>query len=117
VANAAAQGFAFPEAEAGAKSVCAPGYVKQGDLLTTLGPFINVRGDTFVIRGYGEVRDDSGKTVLARSWCEAIVQRVPDYLDPADDAHDPAPKSKVNLTFGRRFHIISFRYLSPREIY
>jgi hypothetical protein len=117
VANAAAQGFAFPEAEAGAKSVCAPGYVKQGDLLTTLGPSINVRGDTFVIRGYGEVRDDSGKTVLARSWCEAIVQRVPDYLDPADDAHNPAPKSKVNLTFGRRFHITSFRYLSPREIY
>lgn len=116
VAAAAAQGFPFPEAEAGAKAVCAPGYVKQGDLLTTLGPLINVRGDSFVIRGYGEARDASGKNVMARSWCEAIVQRVPDYLDPSDKAHDTVLKSKANLTFGRRFNIISFRYLSPREI-
>ena len=61
VAVATAQGFPFPEAEAGAKAVCAPGYVKQGDLLTTLGPLVNVRGDTFVIRGYGEARDASGQ--------------------------------------------------------
>jgi hypothetical protein len=116
VAEAAGQGFPFPEAEAGAKAVCSPGYVKQGDLLTPLGPLINVRGDTFVIRGYGEARDASGKVVLARSWCEAVVQRVPDFVDPADDAHEAAPESKVNLSFGRRFNIVSFRYLDPREI-
>jgi hypothetical protein len=116
MADASAQGFAFPEAEAGAKAVGAPGYVKQGDLLTTLGPLITVRGDTFVIRAYGETRDASGKTVLARAWCEATVQRVPDYLDPSDMAHDPAPKSKANLNFGRRFDIVSFRFLHPREI-
>jgi hypothetical protein len=116
VAEATAQGFPFPEAEAGAKSVSAPGYVKQGDLLTTLGPLINVRGDTFVIRGYGESRDTSGKNIMARAWCEAVVQRVPDFVDPSDKAHDPAPKSKVNLDFGRRFNIVSFRYLDPREI-
>lgn len=116
VAEAAAQGFPFPEAEAGAKSVCAPGYVKQADLLTTLGPLINVRGDTFVIRGYGEARDASGESVLARSWCEAVVQRVPDFVDPSDQAHVAVPGSKVNLKFGRRFNIVSFRYLDPREI-
>jgi hypothetical protein len=116
VAEATNQGFPFPEAEAGAKAVAAPGYVKQGDLLTTLGPLVAVRGDTFVIRGYGEARDFSGKNVLARSWCEAVVQRVPDYLDPSDKAYDTVPKSKVNLTFGRRFNIISFRYLDSREI-
>jgi len=115
VAEAVAQGFPFPEAEAGAKSVCAPGYVKQGDLLTTLGPLISVRGDTFVIRAYGEVREELSQAVLARSWCEAIVQRVPDYLDPADKAHVAVPQSKINQLFGRRFNIISFRYLSPRE--
>jgi hypothetical protein len=69
-----------------------------------------------VIRGYGEARDTSGKNVLARSWCEAVVQRVPDYLDPSDKAYDTVPKSKVNLTFGRRFNIISFRFLDSREI-
>lgn len=116
VADAVAQGFPFPEAEAGAKAVCAPGYVKQGDLLTTLGPLVNVRGDSFVIRGYGEARDAAGNKVVARSWCEALVQRVPDYVDPSDAAHDSVPKSKINLAFGRRFHIVSFRYLDSREI-
>lgn len=116
LADATAEGFPFPEAEAGAKAVCAPGYVKQGDLLTTLGPLVNVRGDTFVIRGYGEARDASGKNVLARSWCEAVVQRVPDFVDPSDAAHEPVPESKTNLNFGRRFKIVSFRYLNPREI-
>ncbi len=116
LAEATAQGFPFPEAEAGAKAVGAPGYVKQGDLLTTLGPLINVRGDTFVIRGYGEARDVSGKTVLARSWCEAVVQRVPDFVDPADNASNAVLKSNTNLTFGRRFNIVSFRFMNPREI-
>jgi hypothetical protein len=115
VADATARGFPFPEAEAGAKAVCAPGYVKQGDLLTTLGPLVNVRGDTFVIRGYGEARDATGNKVLARSWCEAVVQRVPDFVDPSDKAHKPVPKSKINLAFGRRFNILSFRYLDSRE--
>ncbi len=115
-AEAGAQGFPFPEAEAGAKSVCASGYVKQADLLTTLGPLINVRGDTFVIRGYGEARDASGTKLLARSWCEALVQRVPDFVDPADHAHIRVPRSQVNLGFGRRFIIASFRYLDPREV-
>ena len=116
VAEATSQGFPFPEAEAGAKAVTAPGYVKQADLLTTLGPLVSVRGDTFVIRSYGEARDASGKNVLARAWCEATVQRVPDYLDPSDKAYAAVPKSKANLIFGRRFNIISFRYLNPREV-
>ena len=39
-----------------------------------------------------------GNNVLARSWCEAVVQRVPDFVDPSDEAHKPVPKSKINLT-------------------
>ena len=116
LAEAQAQGFPFPEAEAGPKAIGSPGYVKQGDLLTSLGPMIAVRGDTFVIRGYGEAREASGKNVLARSWCEAVVQRVPDYLDPSDKAYAAVPTSPVNLTFGRRFNIVSFRFLNPREV-
>jgi hypothetical protein len=41
---------------------------------------------------------------------------VPDFVDPSDAAHEPVPKSKANLDFGRRFNIISFRYLNSREI-
>jgi len=116
LAEAQAQGFPFPEAEAGPKAIGSPGYVKQGDLLTSLGPMIAVRGDTFVIRGYGEAREASGKNVLARSWCEAVVQRVPDYLDPSDKAYAAVPTSPANLTFGRRFNIVSFRFLNPAEV-
>jgi hypothetical protein len=116
VAEATAQGFPFPEAEAGAKAVGAPGYVKQGDLLTSLAPLVAVRGDTFIIRGYGEARDATGKNVLARAWCEAVVQRVPDYLDPADEAYAAEPKSAINLTMGRRFELIAFRFLSSGEV-
>jgi hypothetical protein len=109
-------GYAFPEAEAGPKAIGAPGYVKQGDLLTTLGPMINVRGDTFVIRSYGEARE--GSNVTARAWCEVTVQRVPDYVDPKDESYVPTKDlvSDINKNFGRRFNIVSFRYLDPREV-
>ncbi len=115
--SAADANFAFKEAENGSKSVGIPGYVKQGDLLTTMGPLITVRGDTFLIRAYGEARAKSGK-VTARAWCEATVQRTPDYLDPIDKNHvaTAALSSQTNKTLGRRFDIISFRYLNPSEI-
>jgi hypothetical protein len=116
VAEATAQGFPFPEAEAGAKAVMAPGYVKQGDLLTPLGPLITVRGDTFVISGYGEALDPTAKKVLARAWCEAVVQRTPDYVDSSERADVTPPKLPTNMTFGRRFDIISFRFLNPDEV-
>ncbi|MDH4445966.1 MAG: hypothetical protein QE267_12665 [Akkermansiaceae bacterium] len=117
LSEAQAQGFPFPEAEAGPKAIGSPGYVKQGDLLTSLGPMIAVRGDTFLIRGYGEARDASGKNVLARSWCEAMVQRVPDYVDPTNNAYDALTAlNNINKTLGRRFNIVSFRYLDSREI-
>ncbi len=115
VSEASAQGFEFPEAEAGAKSAGAPGYVKQGDLLTTLGPLIAVRSDTFTIRTYGEARSKTNE-ILARIYCEAVVQRVPDYVDPADAPQLVNPTSAVNKTFGRKFQMISFRYLNDEEI-
>ena len=116
VTTGANSDFAFPEAENGSKSVGIPGYVKQGDLLTTMGPLITVRGDTFLIRAYGDARD-SNNNITARAWCEATVQRTPDYLDPADSNHTQASGlSELNKTFGRRFEVVSFRFLNPAEI-
>jgi len=115
VSEATTQGYQFPEAEAIAKSAGAPGYVKQGDLLTPMAPIISVRGDTFTVRTYGEARDNQNN-VVARARCEAIVQRVPDYVDSADGAHVSPPVSPQNLQFGRRFKVVSFRYLTPEEI-
>ena len=103
----------------------APGALRQGDFLQAVGSFINVRSDTFRIRAYGEKRSGSGANmvVTARAWCEAIVQRLPDYIDPADvpEIKIPPPPAAsplkvANQKFGRRFVIQSFRWLDPSEI-
>ncbi|MBC7981266.1 MAG: hypothetical protein H7Y36_11955 [Armatimonadetes bacterium] len=105
------------EALQGSSAAGAPGYLMQGDVLNVLGNSATVRSDTFVIRTYGDARDSSGK-VTARAWCEAVVQRVPEYVDQADTA-DTAPgvlTSQANKDYGRRFTIQSFRYLQPDEV-
>ena len=88
------------------------GYLLQGDVLQSLAPVLQVRSDYFRIRGCGEALDGAGK-VLARAWCEAFVQRMPAYLDPSDQAHLAAGelKSEANRRFGRRYEIVSFRWL------
>lgn len=54
---------------------------------------------------------------MARSWCEAVVQRTPQFVDPTDAADAAiASITPTNQTFGRRFEITSFRQLSPSEI-
>lgn len=93
-----------------------PGFLTQADVLQSLAPVITVRSDTFTIRGYGEAHDADGK-VTARSWCEAVVQRSPRFVDPTDAADAAiATITPTNQTFGRRFEIISFRQLLPSEI-
>ncbi len=73
-----------------------------------------MRGDTFVIRTYGEAQDAGGK-ITARAYAETVVQCVPEYVDPADRpslnaAADPAAKA-ANKTSGRRVNVVSFRWL------
>jgi hypothetical protein len=55
--------------------------------------------------------------VLATAWCEAIVQRVPDFVDATDQPTAIFKDLKpINQTFGRRYEIISFRWLTPSEV-
>jgi hypothetical protein len=93
------------------------GYLQQGDILQSLGPILQARSDYFRIRTCGEALDSTGK-VLARAWCEAYVQRNSSFTDPTDLAHTkPAVlNSNVNRAFGRRFDIVSFRWLNQNEI-
>ncbi len=114
-----------------------PGYVMQADILSALGSNLRARSDTFVIRAYGESRDDSGK-VLARAWCEATVQRTPQWTVPTDDeptVTDPSysgtnPDGDVvvrpwranpsfpaeNKKFGRVYKMVDFRWLNSSEV-
>lgn len=105
-----------------ARAVGSAGHLSQGALLTAIGSQITVRSDTFTIRAYGDYRDASGK-IQAKAWCEAVVQRVPEYIDPADspEAQEGWPQAGkalafANSRFGRRMRIQSFRWLSSNEI-
>ncbi|MGL5019998.1 MAG: hypothetical protein ACRDBP_17825, partial [Luteolibacter sp.] len=105
-----------PAVDGGGTAVGTPGFLTQADVLQSLAPVITCRSDTFTIRGYGEAKDAAGK-VIARSWCEAVVQRLPEFVDatnPSDTA--TAALAPINKTFGRRFGIISFRRVPSVEI-
>jgi hypothetical protein len=83
--------------------------------------------------------------IYSQAWGEAVVQRLPDYFDQTDtsltttlssvngstivpgivtplrDATPPRNSSgwvinSLNQTFGRRFKIVSFRWLNPNEL-
>ena len=93
-------------------------YIDQADILRQLGSILTPRGDTYVIRAYGDSLDASGQ-VVARAWCEAVVQRTPDYLDLSVDKNhfkQEILSSEANKSFGRGFKTISFRWLSEKEI-
>lgn len=92
------------------------GFLTQGDLLQFLGPALTVRSDTFKVRAYGESLDKQGN-VVARAWCEAIVQRTPGYVDPEDDMMLlPKDLNETNQKLGRRFRMVSFRWLKQGEV-
>ena len=78
-----------------------------------------------MIRVYGEAKDGSGNLVTA--YAEAVVQRVPEYVDPVDrpslNTYDQtvptnltSTASIINKAFGRRINVVSFRWLSSSEI-
>ncbi|MGZ0708857.1 hypothetical protein ACWPKO_11030 [Coraliomargarita sp. W4R53] len=112
---------AFKEAGEGNVAYGFPGWVRQADVLRPIAPVLSARDDTFVIRAYGERKDPITGEISARAWCEAVVQRRADYVDAAADDATILPSgatlsSEANQRFGRRFSIVSFRWLSPDEV-
>ncbi|MDR1233204.1 MAG: hypothetical protein LBJ75_03015 [Puniceicoccales bacterium] len=94
-----------------------PNVVNQADILQTTSHFLCTRGDTFLVRAVGHHADSRGK-VIERACCEAIVQRVPEYVNKNENAPDDGPESlsKINKKFGRRYKIILFRWLDDNDI-
>ena len=93
-------------------------FLTQGDIMTALAPVLFPRSDTFVIRTYGEAVNPATGATEGKAWCEATVQRIPEYFDPADDAIvAPADlTSALNQNLGRRFKVVSFRWLTRSDI-
>lgn len=112
-ADIAAARYKFPEAALGSRYQGTPAYINQADILTPIAPIMQARSDTFVIRGYGEARSADRTRITARAWCEAVVQRVPDYVDATDSPEVVRDQlqSQANRLFGRRFVMKSFRWL------
>ena len=97
------------------------GSITQANVLLALAPRLTARSDTFRIRGYGEVRDAADK-IIARAICEAVVQRLPEYVDTETDPDNNEPWDEgdilndTNKLYGRRFEIQNFRWLDEGEI-
>ncbi|MBK1789965.1 hypothetical protein JIN82_02215 [Persicirhabdus sediminis] len=94
-------------------SASSPAFVLQSDVLQAIGASLVVRSDTFKIRTYGDAVDSNGK-IIAQAWCEAIVQRTSQPVEP-----DPNNELEVDANANdkaRRFAIVSFRWLNKDEI-
>ncbi|WP_269522580.1 hypothetical protein [Coraliomargarita parva] len=87
-----------------------PGFITQADLLSEIGAALTARGDTFKIRSYGDVVDPINGKIVSQVWLETIVQRVPEPVLDADQDYEP------DDAFGRRFTIVSMRWLNEDEI-
>ncbi len=117
--------YLFPEAALGSIHTAAPGYLIQSDILMSLSNILTLRDDTFIVRSYGCVRN-SNDAILAQAWCEAIVQRSIDYVDPSnkpfeserkpDGSKSAADMSDVNKIMGRKLKVVSFRWLDHWDI-
>jgi hypothetical protein len=94
----------------------APGYLTQADVLGVIGPRLTARSDTFVIRAYGDVLNPVTGELVGKAWCEAVVQRTPEYVAPSTTQKPWDTAAGENATFGRRFKIVSFRWLSESNI-
>lgn len=116
--------FKNSEASMGSLHTAAPGYLIQSDVLASLGNILTVRDDTFTVRSYGCVRN-AAKAILAQAWCEAVVQRTMNYVDPSNDPQDSEYKpdgtrgkglTDTNKVMGRQFRIVSFKWLDNWDI-
>lgn len=119
------QGGTTATAPVGSVASFAPQFVTQADVLSAIGAGLSARSDTFTIRTYGESVNPVTENIIGRAWCEAVVQRLPEYVkdtSPSSAAGDPAITAPASLQntdnqkFGRRYKIISFRWLSLNDI-
>jgi hypothetical protein len=82
-----------------------PSHLLQMEVLNAIGPSLTVRGDTFVVRAYGESLNANGG-VAGKALVELTVQRMPELLIPDDQEPTVAigalpPGSSLVVPVGR----------------
>ncbi|MDF3129333.1 hypothetical protein P0Y35_09010 [Kiritimatiellaeota bacterium B1221] len=110
----------YPEHQAIRSGAGAPGYLLQSDILRVIGPRLTARSDIFLVRAYGEAVSGSSAESSTGVWCEAVVQRIPEPVQPRNPLTSGVSSGNYEPLdpegFGRRFEVLSFRYLKPDEI-
>jgi hypothetical protein len=92
-------------------------FLTQGDIMTALAPVLFARSDTFLVRAYGEAYNPATQSAEGKAWCEALVQRLPEYVDSSQPPETaPAELNDINRANGRRFRIVSFRWLTRSDL-
>lgn len=91
------------QAKLGANVTVGP--VNAATIANRLAPVLGVRGDTFLIRAYGESLNPAldvsdPNAIAATAYCEAIVQRTPTQAG----------------AYGYRYVVTYFRWLAPGDI-
>lgn len=120
--------YSYLKAAEGSMYTAAPGYLIQSDVLAALGNILTVRDDTFVVRAYGCIRNQQ-KVILAQAWCEATMQRTFEYMDSTNSPEDSdradsltgnrkdgKKLTEINKVMGRKFRMVSFRWLDAWDI-
>lgn len=106
-----------PASEAGHLFAHSPGFVTQANLLSMFGSALTARGDTFRIRAYGD-SENPVTGITNKAYLEAIVQRMPDPVQAANPNAQADDEERWRPTnhFGRRFEVLSIRWISEDEI-
>lgn len=107
--------YPFPDNAATSQAAAATPYLTQGDILAALGPLMTTRGDTFKIRTYGAGLNPFNNQPTVEVYLEAVVQRTVTPVNPS--AEDPlVPDASAVNDFGRRYEIVSLRWLKREDL-
>ena len=86
-----------------------PAYITQAVMLEPIAPFLTVRSDTFIVRSVGHSKNPISGETTSKTFCEAVVQRIPDRVD-RNSARLMENATSGNNIFGRRFVIKDIRW-------
>jgi len=94
-----------------------PSSISQATLMESFAPNAFTRGDTFTIFCRAEIFDPFSKKMTGVACAEMRVQRTSEFFDNLQkETTSAGEQNALNRAFGRRFKIVSFRYVPSDEL-